>query len=325
MEPAEKVPGPQAPRLEWERLLDPLNKASDRIARLDERLRTSSLAEGWRSRTDYREAQAALWVDGILVAIEDLVLRDAGMDIRAPTPELSRAMVAYGLRRRIWRSSKDWANSEEGRATILGRLDEAPRPREVDDWFAPKADHADRLTEWTDFLAKIEGMSPLIRAALALDLWKRTDPSERSPWAGAMMIGAQIRAAGAATSFLPLVNIGLRESQINLRRNRESSATDRAVWILESFAIGADYGLAEHDLMALSRETLGTKLKDRRTSSRMPDFVELVMSMPIVTVPLVAAKLKISPQAAQVLIDECGTLLREVTGRKRYRAWSIGV
>ncbi|AOG02910.1 DUF1612 domain-containing protein [Bosea sp. RAC05] len=325
MELDEKAPRLQAPQLEWERLLDPLNKAADRIARLDERLRTSSLAEGWRSRTDFREAQAALWVDGVLVSVEDLVLRDAGMDIRAPTPELSRAMVAYGLRRKIWRSSKDWANSEEGRSAILGHLDGASRPREVDDWFVPKADHADRLTEWTEFVRKIEGLSPLIRAALALDLWKRTEPSERSPWAGAMMVGAQIRAAGATTSFLPLINIGLRESQFNLRRNRESSATDRAIWILESFAVGADYGLAEHDRMALARETLGTKLKDRRTSSRMPDFVDLVLSLPIVTVPLVAAKLKVSPQAAQVLIDECGSLLREVTGRRRYRAWSIGV
>ena len=39
---------------------------------------------------------------------------------------------------------------------------------------------------------------------------------------------------------------------------------------------------------------------------------------------MIAQELKISQQAAQNLIAELGTGLREITGRRRYRAWAIG-
>lgn len=324
MELDKHAAGTVLPRIDWERIAGPLSRASDALARLDERLRASSLAEGWGTRTDFREAQAALWIDGILVSIEDLVLHDAGMDVRIPTPELTRSVMALGLRRRIWRGKRDWPGSEEGLNSILGSSAEATTQREVDDWFSPKIDHRDKMTEWRELLGKARSLTPLVGAALALDAWRRNYPSERTPWAGSMIIASYLRETGATANFLPLINIGLREGEYQKQRNRESSQTDRVIWILEAFEASATYGMTEHDHMVLARDTLSTKLKERRTSSRMPDLVELVLSHPIVTVPLVAKKLRISPQAAQVLIDDCGTLLREVTGRKRYRAWSIG-
>jgi hypothetical protein len=39
---------------------------------------------------------------------------------------------------------------------------------------------------------------------------------------------------------------------------------------------------------------------------------------------MIAHELKISPQAAQILIADLSPSLRELTGRKRYRAWTIG-
>ncbi len=39
---------------------------------------------------------------------------------------------------------------------------------------------------------------------------------------------------------------------------------------------------------------------------------------------MIAEHLKISPQAAQILIRDLGPNLREITGRQRYRAWTIG-
>jgi hypothetical protein len=56
----------------------------------------------------------------------------------------------------------------------------------------------------------------------------------------------------------------------------------------------------------------------------MPRLAELLLEAPLVSVPLIAQKLKISPQAAQLLVAELGFSLREITGRKRYRAWTIG-
>src|SRR5258708_32104094 len=73
--------------LPWAHLVAPLAAAGDALARLDERLAKSPIRDGWVARTHYTDAAACLWLEGELVHLEDLVLHDAGMDIRAPTHE----------------------------------------------------------------------------------------------------------------------------------------------------------------------------------------------------------------------------------------------
>jgi hypothetical protein len=82
--------------------------------------------------------------------------------------------------------------------------------------------------------------------------------------------------------------------------------------------------LAQHDRLMLARELLTRKCKGRRENSNMPRLAELLLEAPLVSVPLVAQRLKISPQAAQILIADLAPSLREITGRKRYRAWTVG-
>src|ERR671933_436311 len=87
-------------QLPWDAIAGSLSQADDALARLDERLRASPLREGWVARTDFAEAVAALWNQGELVYLEDLVLHDAHMDIRAPTHELTRAHAVLRARRK---------------------------------------------------------------------------------------------------------------------------------------------------------------------------------------------------------------------------------
>src|ERR1700682_3637235 len=87
--------------LPWAQLAGPLAAAEDSLARLDERLAKSPIRAGWIARTHYTDACASLWLEGELVHLEDLVLHDAGMDIRAPTHELTRAPAVLRTRRRL--------------------------------------------------------------------------------------------------------------------------------------------------------------------------------------------------------------------------------
>jgi hypothetical protein len=107
-------------RIPWAALGAPLSAAEDALARLDERLRASPVREGWIARTHFGEACAALWGEGALVPIEDLVLHDAGMDIRAPTHELIRAHAYLRARRRILAEPAVWALSDTGLAALRG-------------------------------------------------------------------------------------------------------------------------------------------------------------------------------------------------------------
>jgi hypothetical protein len=107
--------------LPWAQLAGPLAAAEDSLARLDERLAKSPIRDGWVARTHYTDGCASLWLEGELVHLEDLVLHDAGMDIRAPTHELTRARAVLRTRRRIAGAKPDWALSPAGLASLRGR------------------------------------------------------------------------------------------------------------------------------------------------------------------------------------------------------------
>ena len=112
-----KIPDP----LPWAQLVGPLAAAEDAVARLDERLAKSPIRDGTISRTHFTDACASLWLDGELVHLEDLVLHDAGMDIRAPTHELTRAHAVMRVRRRIAEAKPNWALSASGLSSLRGR------------------------------------------------------------------------------------------------------------------------------------------------------------------------------------------------------------
>jgi hypothetical protein len=105
-------------QLPWSAFAGPLERAEDALARLDERLRHHPLAEGWAERAHFADACAALWLEGELVHLEDLVLHDAEMDLRAPTHELTRAHAVLRTRRRNAAADPSWATSQAGHAVL---------------------------------------------------------------------------------------------------------------------------------------------------------------------------------------------------------------
>jgi hypothetical protein len=100
--------------------LGALAAAEDALARLDERIRSSPIAEGFVSRTHFQDACASLWLIGELVSLEDLVLHDARMDVHAPTHALTRAQAVLRARRRIAGAAPEWALSPDGLMALRG-------------------------------------------------------------------------------------------------------------------------------------------------------------------------------------------------------------
>lgn len=101
-------------------LLPAVARAEDQLARLDEIVRRSPVGEGFIERGHFFDAAASMWVLGELVHVEDLVLHDAHMDIRAPTHELTIAHAILRSRRRIAGAEAGWAISEVGTAALTG-------------------------------------------------------------------------------------------------------------------------------------------------------------------------------------------------------------
>ena len=107
-----------------------LAKAEDAVARLDERLATSPIAVAFRARTHVHDAGAAVFLEGELVHVDDLVLHDAAADIRSPTHALTRAHAALRAQRRIAAAIPGWAASAGlDQLRGLAPLDGAPEKR----------------------------------------------------------------------------------------------------------------------------------------------------------------------------------------------------
>ncbi len=111
------------------KLLVVVAEAEDALARLDERLRASPIRDGLFTRAHFHDACAALWLAGELVHMEDLVLHDSEMDLRAPTHELTRAHAVLRARRRI-ESSPPGAFFARGLDGLHGQDRPDPRPEE---------------------------------------------------------------------------------------------------------------------------------------------------------------------------------------------------
>lgn len=122
--------GYRLPDLQLQVLLPHISRAEDQLARLDERTRRSPVGVGFVERGHFYDSAASVWVSGELVHVEDLVLHDAHMDVRAPTHELVIAHSILRARRRIAVSDPGWALSDAGIATLRGRPVDSVAKRE---------------------------------------------------------------------------------------------------------------------------------------------------------------------------------------------------
>src|SRR5690606_38667552 len=89
--------------LSLDRILTVWEPAEEALARLDQALTGSALKAAWLARADFEEAAAALWLEGELVPLEDLVLDDASTNARTPTHQLFQARAVLLNRRSLAR------------------------------------------------------------------------------------------------------------------------------------------------------------------------------------------------------------------------------
>ncbi|OYR14924.1 RHE_PE00001 family protein [Brucella thiophenivorans] len=207
-------------------------------------------------------------------------------------------------------------------ALLKGVIQEKPKQQSPeidpllydDDW-----NEEERLQEWHDVFANAAHLPPLLRAALLHDAWFSLEVVQRSSWVGRLLISAYLRQSGIATGHLPAISIGLRTKRPDERRSQNRLV--RLKTFFASIEEGAETVMKEHDRLMLAREQMQRKLKGRRSNSRMPQLVDMLMKSPLVSTNMVEKELNVTPQGALKLIVDLN--LREITGRGRFRAWGV--
>jgi hypothetical protein len=177
-----------------------------------------------------------------------------------------------------------------------------------------------RLDEWCGVLRQAQDMPAVLQAIVALDAWNELAVLQHAPWLGRLLAAAILRQAGITTGAqLAAINLGLKTIPVDRRRYRDRET--RLLAIAHGLLAAAEIGMKEHDRLAFARQMMERKLSGRRTSSKLPELVELVMAKPLVSAGMVVKTLDVTPQAARRIVLELG--LRDMTGRGRFRAWGI--
>lgn len=361
------------PDLPWEEIVGRMERLTISILRFDARLEASGLSAGWQSRCDMTEAVRALLLDGHLVDVGDLVLHDAGMDVRSPTHELTRAAAALRARRIAMARKAPWPLSIDGLAALRGvgglspdlpaKKGKRPDPTDEESYpafandadplkahfaeidalldrtnkvlagetplpksrshllYDPDQDEAEHEDLWLDLVKRTSHWPAIAAAAVAWNGWLDLNLYTRLPWLGLTMAAAILRAKGLTDHLLPLA-AGFKKSKF--RPQGREGAKDK----LEGFCgvIEEALDIANKDLerLVLARELMGRVTAKTRSNSKLPELVNLFLSRPLVTVPLGAKMLKVTPKAIDLMMAQLGGALpRELTGRTRYRAWGI--
>ncbi|MCM2450773.1 RHE_PE00001 family protein, partial [Agrobacterium vitis] len=164
-------------------------------------------------------------------------------------------------------------------ATRSGRAGAAEKdPMIYDlDW-----DEDARLEEWRGALRQSQDLPAVLQAIVTLDAWNELSVLQHAPWLGRLLAASILRQAGVTTgAHLAAINLGLKSIPVDRRRHRDRET--RLLAIAHGLVASAEMGMKEHDRLALVKTMMDRKLEGRRTSSKLPELVELVMAKPLVS------------------------------------------
>lgn len=276
------------------------------------RRRILSRASGW-----------ALSIDGLRALRRDpdeveppletksVGLRDADLSDTADEDEPLAAELA-AIDAVLARSERLLAEAKG--AVVSGRSEERHTLVYEPDW-----NEDERLDEWLATLKESDGLPPVLRAALLLDAWNVLQVFQHGPWLGRLLASAILHESGVTAGYLLPLSHGLKQVPRQKRADRDRNV--RLFAIIEAMQEAAELGLKEHDRLVLARQQMEYRLAGRRSSSKLPLLVNLLLLRPIVSTAMIVDTLGVTPQGALKMASELN--LRELTGRGRFRAWGI--
>ena len=187
--------------------------------------------------------------------------------------------------------------------------------------YDPEQDETESEDLWLDLVKRTSHWPAVAAAAVAWNAWLDLNLYTRQPWLGLTMAASILRARGLTSHLLPLA-AGFKQSKFRPQgREGAKEKLDGFCSVIEEALTIANKDL---DRLILARELMSRVTARTRSNSKLPELVGLFLSRPLVTVPLGAKLLKVTPKAIDLMLAQLGGALpRELTGRTRYRAWGI--
>jgi hypothetical protein len=163
-----------------------------------------------------------------------------------------------------------------------------------------------RLDEWRSVLRQTQELPAVLQAIVALDAWNELSVLQHAPWLGRLFAASILREAGIMTgAHLAAVNLGLKTIPVDRRRHRDRET--RLLAIAHGLLAAAEIGMKEHDRLVLAPTLFERKLDGRRTSSKLPELINLVLAKPLVSAGMVAKTLEVTPRRRGALFWSWGS------------------
>lgn len=331
-----------------DRLLIRLSGADDALSRLDERVRACGYRSGYIARRDLAEAVAWSWTQGAVTSLEDLVLHDQGMDVRAPNQGLQAAHALVLVRRKasiggtglLSIEGAGWLSGRRRNPPVGGSVTRRP-PLPADDPDAPgiveqlagqptalelgdSAGVDGGIQEWFAFMDGLPAAAPaVLRATALVEAWWVIDPLPRQRYLGGVLAGLWLTGQRRVTSHVVGLEVGLRTLPRRGAEFRGGDVVRRLGFWLAVIAQSAEDGLQELKRLELARQVMAQQAAGRRAHARVADVMELLLELPVVTAPLIAQRLGITQQSARRSLEDLGSVVIEISGRSRFRAWRL--
>jgi hypothetical protein len=330
-----KAPGPT----EDHPLLGPLASATETVIRLDTLVSVASpdVAAGLRARMAFKEAAGWLGYSHVRVHERDLALRASHHtssysvaalrgDVRPVLPNTlvggfgldvipDDTLVSQALRlAQLWPrlpENKTWsplANAEALKNALDGLT-----------WSHDLAPH--NVENWLVSVKRRSDVPALLRAAAAARSWGNLPGGNPDLTPDGMFLAASVfrQSNSGRAVALPFW------SAPNTLHNRLSARVGQK-WtesFLECVNKAATVGLVELDKL-LAIEARAREI-GRSVRAKLPMAIGFAIRSPVVTAKSLAAAIKMTPQAASVLVNEMEDmgLLEEATKRKSWRAFVV--
>lgn len=297
-----------------------LMSTQDFLSRLDERARRSPLREGWTERLLIDEACACQLTEGDLVHPDELMLLDARALVGGASIPLASALhILHTWRRALMDEPADLL-----RAHHPGQADRewiGPPPSGIVAADAPEVIDIARRDAWRRVLRQTEAFTPLLAAAIVWDAWLMLKPEAAADWRAPLLASLVLKARGVTSQFLLPLDTGRRHAPY--RRHAKQPIEARLTGFLEWAQKAAKRAGRKLDNLGNAEGVMRQKIATRRKHSRLPALIDLMLSRSAISVPMAAAHLGVSPQAVERMLPKLGAVPQEVTGRARFRLWSV--
>ncbi len=315
--------------LPWADFAGAWSEAEARLACLEHDLAGHELRPFWICRTDFQASAAVASLRGDPVAMDDLVLGDAGLVPRGRSTSWVTARALLTLRRHIGRVGPARVLTVDGILELEAILGAGSQETAMGGKPFASASRPSAVERWLSVVEGLTSIPPLPAAAMALRWWRRIAPlATGADEIGLLLSSVLLWHWGKTKSLSVCPTVGTESAAAMRAFSTLDGQEPLGSWIAQYcrlIQVSAGLGLTNLKQMELAVSRQAKLQQGHRSDSRSSLLIRLFLTYPVITTRFISQRLEVSVQGASWLLKELieeGVVL-EATDRAKNRGYQL--